>query len=66
MSPFLDYALVLLAVAAATAYLIYRKVRTARRIARDWATGSAENCGSCPVIEIKRRQVNRAASPPSK
>lgn len=66
MPPFLDYALVLLAVFAAVAYLIYRKVRTARRIARDWATGSAESCGSCPVIEIKRRQAQQAAPPPRK
>ncbi|MDD5088142.1 MAG: hypothetical protein PHI18_05025 [bacterium] len=55
MPEFLDYLLVILSVAAALAYLIVRKIRKTRRLARDWATGRAERCDSCPVIEIRRR-----------
>lgn len=66
MPPLLDYALVLLAVAMAAGYLIWRKIRTARRIARDWATGNAESCGACPVIKIRQLQTQKTSSGSSK
>ena len=54
MPELLDYILVILSVTAALVYLIVRKIRKARRLARDWTTGRAESCASCPVIEIRR------------
>jgi hypothetical protein len=61
MSPLLDYSLVLLAIALALGYLIWRKVRSARHSARDWASGHAEVCSSCPVITIHKARLQKAA-----
>jgi len=57
MPAYLDIALVSFAVACALGYLLYRKLRSARHVSRDWATGHAEACGNCAVIEIRRRQL---------
>jgi hypothetical protein len=56
MPVWLDITLVLLAIALAGGYLIARKVRSVKRIARDWTTGRVEACDSCPVIEIRKVQ----------
>lgn len=54
MPELLDYVLVIVSVAAAAGYLIWRKVRKARRLLRDWTTGRVEACDSCPAIKIRR------------
>jgi hypothetical protein len=56
MSTSLDIALVLLTVALALGYLLWRRSRASRKLARDWTSGRAENCGACPVIEIRKAQ----------
>jgi hypothetical protein len=58
MSTMLDLALVIVAVSSAVGYLAYRKIR-ARRNARDWSTGRAETCSSCPVVEIRNARLKR-------
>ncbi|MFZ5432295.1 MAG: hypothetical protein ACOZB3_00830 [Calditrichota bacterium] len=60
MSITLDYILVGLSVAIAVAYLIWRRVRKSRKLARDWTTGRAEACDSCPVIKIREAQSQRS------
>ena len=62
MPAILDYTLVFLAVACAAGYLIWRKVHKARRLARDWTTGRAEACDSCPVIKIRELQSRKSLS----
>jgi len=62
MPQILDYALVLLAVALATGYLIRRKVRKARRLARDWTTGHSEICDSCPAVTIRQAQSHKSTT----
>ncbi|MCB1060440.1 MAG: hypothetical protein KDB65_09425 [Calditrichaeota bacterium] len=54
MSETLDLVLVILAVAASVAYLAWRKLRLARRAPRDWTSGHAEACDSCPIVEIQK------------
>ena len=54
MSETLNLTLVILAVVASVVYLAWRKLRLARRVPRDWTSGHAEACDSCPVIEIKK------------
>jgi hypothetical protein len=61
MYTILDYTLVFLAIGLALGYLIRRKISTARRMARDWTTGHAEVCSSCPVIKI-HEQARKAKS----
>jgi len=56
MSSTANLILVVLAVGAAVAYLLWRKLRNARKISRDWATGHVDVCDSCPVIEIRKAQ----------
>lgn len=57
-----DIALVLATVLVAGVYLVRRKIRSARRLARDWTTGRVEACDSCPVIKIREaREKNSAA-----
>jgi hypothetical protein len=60
MSPTIDYSLVILAVLAAGIYLLWRRAKSRRKLDRDWASGRAENCGSCPVIEIRKQQRTTA------
>jgi hypothetical protein len=52
----MDIALVMATVLVAAAYLVRRKIRSARRLARDWTTGRVDACDSCPVIRIKEAQ----------
>ena len=59
MPVWLDITLVLLAILTAGAYLIIRKIRSAKKLARDWTTGRVEACDSCPVIEIKKAQMKK-------
>jgi len=61
MSPLTDTLLVLLTVALALSYLIWRKLRSARHSARDWTSGHAEVCSSCPVIKIHEARNQRAS-----
>ena len=61
MSPLIDYTLVLLAIALALSYLIWRKVSASRRAARDWSSGHAEICDACPVITIQKARWQRAS-----
>ncbi len=61
MSTLLDTSLVLLAVLAACGYLLWRRVRAARKLDRDWSSGRAESCGHCPAIEIRKAQHKSAA-----
>jgi len=60
LSPFLDILLVLLAVALAFGYLIWRKISAARRARRDWASGHSEVCSSCPAITIAKARREKA------
>jgi hypothetical protein len=60
MPSWVDIALVLATVLAAGVYLVRRKIRSARRLARDWTTGRVEACDSCPVIKIKEAQHKHA------
>lgn len=62
MPALLDIALVALIVLLATAYLIRRKVRTAKRVSRDWASGHAEACDHCPAIKIRQAQRKKFSS----
>ncbi len=48
-----------LVVAAAVAYLVFRKVRALKKISRDWATGHAASCGHCPAIQIRQAQSRK-------
>jgi hypothetical protein len=57
MPVWMDIALVLAAVVIAGVYLVRRKIRSARRLARDWTTGRVEACGSCPIITIREAQA---------
>jgi len=56
MAAWMDIALVLAAVLIAGVYLVQRKIRSTRRLARDWTTGRVDACDSCPVIRIKEAQ----------
>ena len=56
MPVWMDIALVMATVLVAAAYLVRRKIRSARRLARDWTTGRVDACDSCPVIRIKEAQ----------
>jgi hypothetical protein len=51
--------LVLMTVALSLGYLIWRRGRASRQLVRDWTSGRAENCGTCPVIEIRKAQRRR-------
>ena len=57
-----DIALVLAVVLFAAVYLVRRKIRSARRLARDWTTGRAEACDSCPVIQIREAQEKNSTA----
>jgi hypothetical protein len=61
MPPWMDIALVLATVLVAGVYLVQRKIRSTRRLARDWTTGRVEACDSCPVIQIREMQEKREA-----
>jgi hypothetical protein len=52
-----DMLLVLATVAAAIGYFLIRKLRSVKKVQRDWASGHAESCGNCAVVEIRRRQL---------
>ena len=56
MPTYLDIVLVIATVSAATAYIVMRKVRSVRKINRDWTTGHAEACDHCPAIQIRQAQ----------
>ncbi|RPH94997.1 hypothetical protein EHM69_05765 [candidate division KSB1 bacterium] len=58
MTFWLDTLLVFVAVAAAVFYLIRRKRKSTRQVLRDWSTGRAEQCGSCPVRKIREAQAS--------
>ncbi len=60
MPELVDIILVVAFVAAATAYLVWRKVRSLRKIQRDWTTGHPESCGHCPAIQIRQAQLKKA------
>ena len=60
MPVWMDIALVMATVLVAAAYLVRRKIRSARRLARDWTTGRVDACDSCPVIRIKEAQHKQA------
>ena len=62
MSTTLDYALVLAAVLLATAYLLWRRFRSARSIARDWSSGHVDACDACPAIKIRKAQQKKLAA----
>lgn len=64
MSGTLDLILVIASVGLATGYLIWRKLRLARKVPRDWSSGHVEACGSCPVMEIrdKARECTQLSS----
>jgi hypothetical protein len=66
MPPILDILFVALAVLLAASYLVWRKVRSLRRIERDWSSGRAEVCDHCPAIDIRKAQVRRSSSLPAK
>ena len=53
----LDYILVIATVALSLGYLIWRKVRSAKAISRDWASGHSENCSGCAVVKIRQAQL---------
>ena len=53
MPVWLDTVLVLAAVLFAAGYLVRRKIRSVRRLTRDWTTGHAEVCDSCPVMKVR-------------
>lgn len=55
MSDTMNLILVSLSVFLAAGYLVWRKVRQARRVPRDWTSGHVEACDSCPVIEIRKK-----------
>ena len=55
----LDYILVIVTVAGALGYLVWRKVRSVRTIRRDWASGHAENCSGCAVVKIRKAQLSK-------
>lgn len=54
MSNTLDLALVVASVGLALGYLVWRKVRLARKVPRDWTSGHVEACDSCPIVEIRK------------
>jgi hypothetical protein len=54
MSETLNLILVIAAVALSVMYLAWRKLRLARRGPRDWTSGHAEACDSCPIVEIQK------------
>ncbi|MBI5060288.1 hypothetical protein HZB60_10975 [candidate division KSB1 bacterium] len=55
----MDILLVGLAIAGAMSYLCYRVVRSRRHAERDWSTGKAQACSSCPVVEIRKLQLEK-------
>ncbi|MBU1636389.1 hypothetical protein KKC97_01850 [bacterium] len=57
MSSGLDLLLVIIAVAAALGYMIWRKAHSARKVRRDWASGHPESCAGCGIMEIRRAQL---------
>ncbi|MBK6765450.1 MAG: hypothetical protein IPG71_03740 [bacterium] len=57
MSATLDTVLVVFTVVLAIGYLAWRKLRSARRANRDWSSGHAEVCDSCPVLEIRKARL---------
>lgn len=57
MSSNLDMTLVIASVIVALCYLIWRKVHSARKVRRDWASGHPESCAGCGIIEIRRAQL---------
>ena len=57
MSAGADIILVVAAVACALAYLIWRKLRSNRKVRRDWASGHPESCAGCGILEIRRAQL---------
>jgi hypothetical protein len=59
MPAWMDITLVLAAVLVAAGYLVRRKIRSVRRLTRDWTTGRVEACDSCPVIKIREVQERR-------
>ena len=61
MPALLDYGLVIGAVTAAAAFLWYRKLRSLKKISRDWSTGHSEICDSCPAIKIREAQVKHTS-----
>ncbi|HEY3295226.1 MAG TPA: hypothetical protein VGL38_07295 [bacterium] len=61
MSPLLDTFLVLTAVALALGYLVWRKLRSKRHAQRDWTSGHADVCTSCPVIQIHKARLQKAS-----
>lgn len=58
----MDIGLVLAVILAATVYLVMRKIRSVRKLSRDWTTGRAEACDSCPVIKIREAQGKKTSS----
>ncbi len=60
MNPTLDILLVMLMVATAASYLVFRKIRKLNSKERDWTSGHAEaGCNACPVVKIKQMQNTR-------
>jgi hypothetical protein len=56
MPAVLDTVLVVLAVVLAIVYLVSRKVRTLKKVSRDWSSGHAEACDHCPAVKIRQAQ----------
>ncbi|MCL4305475.1 hypothetical protein KJZ99_06145 [bacterium] len=56
MSDTANLILVALGVGASLAFLVLRKLRHLRQGRRDWSSGHAEACDSCPIIEIRKAQ----------
>ncbi|MBU0690901.1 hypothetical protein KKH18_03710 [bacterium] len=57
MSSGLDLLLVIAAVASALGYMVWRKVRSTKKVRRDWASGHPESCAGCGIMEIRRAQL---------
>lgn len=62
MPVWMDISLVLAVILAATVYLIMRKIRSVRKLSRDWTTGRAESCDSCPVVKIREAQGKKTSA----
>ncbi|MBL0062115.1 MAG: hypothetical protein IPP40_11715 [bacterium] len=54
MSSTLDTILVIVSVVLSVTYLVWRKLRLARKVPRDWTSGHIEACDHCPIVEIRK------------